>query len=273
MSFWLDPVNVRRLVCLLACIGIALSSLEWLIPTSKIKFTGFLCSGYHGATLAERLWRPFGIQFLFALRLACAVAFVASIALASHLPEAGLAVFAAGVLSLPLRFRSPIGVLFGMDGAEHLMTSTLLVMGATFLSKTNMALEAALVFIAAQGVLEYASAGWTKLRDWKGWATGLYLTQVFASSNYGHPRVAQFLQSNPTICGILSISVIAVEVAVPCSLVLPWPIAEVLLLIALTFHIVTAVTMGLNTFVWAFAATYPAILHCRDILLNFSSST
>jgi hypothetical protein len=32
--------------------------------------------------------------------------------------------------------------------------------------------------------------------------------------------------------------------------------------IGLLFHVLSAMTMGLNTFVWAFVATYPAILFC-----------
>jgi hypothetical protein len=39
-----------------------------------------------------------------------------------------------------------------------------------------------------------------------------------------------------------------------------------LLTAGLSFHLVAAVVMGLNTFVWAFSATYPAILHCRSWL-------
>jgi hypothetical protein len=67
---------------------------------------------------------------------------------------------------------------------------------------------------------------------------------------------------------LLSLGVIALELAVPLSLVLPAPFAEILLAGVLAFHLLAAVTMGLNTFVWAYVATYPAILHVRDLLVG-----
>ena len=268
MCSWFDPFYVRRIVCFIACIGIAVSSLEWLIPASKLKPGGLLAAGCFGATRAERLWRPNGLRLVFALRLACATAFPAFVLIAPYIREPGITVFAAGLLSLPLRFRDPVGVFSGMDGAEHLMTSTSLALGATYVLESTIVLEAALVFVATQALLEYASAGWTKLSDWRGWARGTYLRQVFLSSNYGHPRVAELVKAHPTLGGVLSIAMIAVEIAVPGALVLPAPMAEILLLAVLAFHIATAVIMGLNTFVWAFAATYPAILHCRHLLLS-----
>jgi hypothetical protein len=268
MPSWSDPVLARRVVCFLTCLGLALSSLEWLIPARQLSPTGLLSAGCFGATRAERLWRPNGLRLVFALRLACAAAFPASVLLAPAVPEAGLAVFAAGLLSLPLRLPNPVGVFSALDGAEHLMTSTSLVLGATFLLESTPALEAALVFVAVQALLEYASAGWTKLRAWQGWSSGLYLTQVFSSGNYGHPRVAALVKAHPLLGGTLSRAVIALEILVPCAPVLPAPLSEILLLAALTFHLATAGIMGLNTFVWAFPATYPAILHCRDRLFG-----
>lgn len=267
LCYWSDPSHVRFLVCFITCIGVSVSSLEWLVPASKLRPAGLLAAGCFGATRAERLWRPYGLRLVLALRFACAATFLASALLESYIPEAGNMVFAAGLLCLPLRFRAPVGVFSGMDGAEHLMTSTLLALGATYVLDSTIALESALIFVAARALLEYASAGWTKLVDWKGWASGSYLLQVFSSRHYGHPRVAELVKARPMLGGVLSIAVIAVEIAVPCALLLPAPMAEFLLLAAFAFHLATAVIMGLNIFVWAFLATYPAILHCRDLLL------
>ena len=33
----------------------------------------------------------------------------------------------------------------------------------------------------------------------------------------------------------------------------------------LLFHVASAVLMGLNTFLWAFGATYPAVFYCSVI--------
>jgi len=117
--------------------------------------------------------------------------------MARDTPETGILVFAAGLLSLPLRLQDPIGVFWGMDGAERLLISITLVLGATFVVGSTLTLEAALVFVAIQALLEYAGAGWTKLSDWRGWASGFYLRQAFASSNYGYPRLAATISASP----------------------------------------------------------------------------
>jgi hypothetical protein len=143
----------------------------------------------------------------------------------------------------------------------------LLALGPTFLLQSPLTLEVALGFVAVQVLIEYAGSGYSKATAWRTWVRGPSLLQVLASSNYGHPRAAAFVESHPVAGGVLASGVIALEIAAPVSLILPTPISESLLLGLLAFHLGAATLIGLNTFVWAFAATYPAILHCRNLLL------
>jgi hypothetical protein len=56
------------------------------------------------------------------------------------------------------------------------------------------------------------------------------------------------------------------EVIFPIVFVAPAPIVAVLLMVGLAFHLGCAVLMGLNSFVWAFPATYLCVLATREIL-------
>jgi hypothetical protein len=60
-------------------------------------------------------------------------------------------------------------------------------------------------------------------------------------------------------------SVIIVECAFPLVVIAPFPLMVVLLSLGMLFHLLCAVIMGLNSFLWAFVATYPALVfanHC-----------
>jgi hypothetical protein len=269
---WLDPTEVRRVVCFFACAGISLSSLEWLLPWWQLDRNGLLAPGLADAPRGfagrlRRLWRPTVVRLVIALRLLCGVWFCVSVLAAPH-HEAGAAALLAALLSLPLRVRDPVGVLTAMDGPEHLLTSTLLVLGTTYFLSSTLALQAALVSVAGQALLEYVGAGWTKLQHWRAWASGRHLQEIFASSSYGNRIVAAQLANHPAVGGLVSLGVIALELVVPFSLLLHAPFAEILLAAVLAFHVTAAATMGLNTFVWAYVATYPAILHLRDLIIG-----
>jgi hypothetical protein len=66
----------------------------------------------------------------------------------------------------------------------------------------------------------------------------------------------------------LTWSVVAPEPALGAGLVvfLPSPWAWLLLAWGASFHVATAVMMGLNSFVWAFIAIYPALIYMHTLL-------
>jgi hypothetical protein len=79
---------------------------------------------------------------------------------------------------------------------------------------------------------------------------------------YGAAPADAFLRRHPALLPWLSRSVVAAECLFPLALVTPLPVSLALLAGGLAFHLLAAVFMGLNTFLWSFAATYPAILYC-----------
>jgi hypothetical protein len=261
----------RQWVCVASCIGIAVSSLEWLVPSYKLERWHSLNPGLTAppGRLGPRgswRWQTATLRLLLVARLLVSVGFVGVEALGWSPAAARALLLLVGLSSLPLRCDEPIGVSTGMDGAERLLAVCVLVLGVTFLLDSRWTLQLALGFVAAQALLEYVSAGWTKAMDLDGWARGTHLARVIASSNYGHRGLAPWVLRNQRLVGKLSLVLITLEVAAPGVLLAPRPWAEMLVMALLAFHIGCAVVMGLSTFVWAFGATYPAMLYWRDLI-------
>ena len=257
-----EAAVARTLVCCLTCIGVVISSAEWLTPWRKLAPNGLFAKGVRSKSRIETRWRGAGLRGVLVLRCLLASVFITSVLFTHAHAGPKWVVFTLGVLSLPLRTER-LGLFDGMDGAEYLSTTICLSLGFTYFLRSHLALESALAFVAFQGLLEYGSAGWIKMRHWREWLFGPHLRQVFGSAHYGQRHLAQVLEARPWVGGCLSALIILLEALMPLTIVLPVTAAKVLLLSALGFHLACAGTMGLNTFVWAFPATYPAILYCR----------
>jgi hypothetical protein len=264
-----DALATARLLCCIAGLGACLSCAEWCHPWDKLARLAPLDTRPHARGGWRVFWHPHGTRALLLGRFVCALAAVIS-SLTGWLSPAwvGAPAMLAGTASLLLRADEPIGVQVALDGGEYLLMVCLLCVGAGLALGTSVALQAALVFVAFQALLEYASAGWIKLRAWRGWLDGTFLQRVVAASNYGHPALVAPLARHPRRAGLLSIAVIALELALPATPLLARPYAELVLAAALLFHVGTGAVMGLNSFVWGFGAAFPAILYCRDWLLS-----
>ncbi len=276
MAEWMAWTAARS-VCALASVGACLSCAEWLLPTHQLAPHGLYANRgllQFDEAQSRRLvtWRSSGVRVVLALRLTSAALFLACFACGAGGVLASSAVLGTALLGMVLRLDEPVGLYLGMDGAEGMLTTCLLSLGIAFAIGTPLALLLGVAFVALQAQLEYASAGWTKLYSLRGWASGNHLLRVVASSNYGHPWCAERARRYPLTTGALSLGVISFEIAMPGALLLPSPYAELLLGCALTFHVGSALVMGFNSFVWAFAATFPAMLCCRDLLARALTS-
>ena len=119
----------------------------------------------------------------------------------------------------------------------------------------------ALWFIASQGWLSYLVAGASKLRNPR-WRRGEAIPALLSTTMWGGRREAALLRAHPRAGLVICWMTILGESSVPLSLVVPLPLALAILACAAVFHISTAFGMGLNVFVWAFPATYPAMIYC-----------
>ena len=168
--------------------------------------------------------------------------------------------FTAGLLVLVLvsHYRNS----YGHDGADQ-MTNIILagLFFAGLAPESELVQQASLAFIGGQSILSYVTAGVYKAvaPDWR---SGSSLTLVMSTRSYGRPDLSALLDRNPPISRSLSILLIIFE----CSFFLvlfAGPYGSAFFSIGgVVFHFLNACVMGLNNFLWAFAASYPGVLFC-----------
>lgn len=126
--------------------------------------------------------------------------------------------------------------------------------------------ELALAYLAVQIVLSYFISGWVKLRN-ADWRSGAALSDVFAVSAYPVSEALRRLALRRRLMRSGSWGVIGFEVAFPAVLVLPG-VLPIALGVAALFHLANAALFGLNRFVWAWVATYPALFWFQGRILG-----
>jgi hypothetical protein len=148
---------------------------------------------------------------------------------------------------------------FASDGAEQMTTLVLLAgLLAAVPFADHRTVRIAVWFIAGQAVLAYTSAGLAKAFS-STWRSGAAVPIIMGSEAHGHPTAARVFAAVPLLGKAATWSVIAFECSFFLAVLGPWPLAVGLLAAGAAFHIGCAILMGLNSFVWAFAATYASV--------------
>jgi len=149
----------------------------------------------------------------------------------------------------------------GDDGSDQ-MSAVILVTAAICVGPQSspLLLKLGLWYLTAQCCLAYTAAGLAKLVSpiWRG---GQAVPAILSTQSYGLPAIARFLKSRRRLSLILTWVVIIAESAFLLVLVIPWPWNLVFLIWGVAFHLSTAMIMGLNSFLWTFLATYPAVIY------------
>ena len=185
------------------------------------------------------------------------------------LPLPWLTTFFLGIIlltTLLINFRSP----FGQDGSDQMSSVLFITLFLTELVPDKTVQQAGIWFIALQSCLSYFAAGVAKAKGkkWTSQGTAVYL--IFNTASYGSKPVAGFLRKYPPAGKWLTWSVIAAEVTFPLVLVCGFPLCWIFIIWGALFHIMNALVMGLNSFLWAFLATYPAILYCTATVSHWT---
>jgi hypothetical protein len=166
------------------------------------------------------------------------------------------------VIVLLFNFRSG----YGLDGGDQMTGNVLGALClAGLLPDDRLARGAALWFLGLQATLSYVTAGLYKIagRDWR---NGRGLLGVLSTRTYGSPRLSAYLARRPGQALAAAWSVIAFESLFPLAILAGPKGALVFLGIGVVFHLANAAVMGLNNFLWAFTATYPAVHYCAERL-------
>ncbi|MEU5975977.1 hypothetical protein [Streptomyces sp. NPDC047315] len=154
----------------------------------------------------------------------------------------------------------------GMDGSDHLSTvnfTTALL--DKFPGNTKGDRTAVLCSLALQSALAYSTSGLVKLTS-PTWRSGDAITGVLRTKTYGDRDLFSLVQGRPALAKAMAWSVIVAETAFPVVLVLPPRAARACFAAGVVFHLANGRYMGLNRFLWAFTATYPAVDFARGRL-------
>ncbi|MGP3947280.1 hypothetical protein [Streptomyces sp. 7N604] len=150
---------------------------------------------------------------------------------------------------------------YGTDGSDQL---SFLVQTASTVARIGerqpRIVDACLWYIALQSTMSYAISGYVKVVS-PTWRTGAALPGIMRTETYGDAQVFRLIQRYPRSSKILGHAVLAMECAFPAVFLAKGRAAAALLTATGAFHLVNARVMGLGRFVWAFVATYPAVLY------------
>jgi hypothetical protein len=154
-------------------------------------------------------------------------------------------------------------MLFGQDGSDQMLLvvlAGLLVTRAGQLWQLNALQLAGLTFIALQCTLSYLTAGIAKLFG-SSWRNGTALQGILRTRSYGTESVSMLLDTHPRLAKSMSYGVVLYELLFPIAFILPFTALIAFIAVGAAFHIMIAYVMGLNTFLWSFGATYPAVVY------------
>jgi hypothetical protein len=264
MSALIDPDRCLGLITAIAACSLLVHVLQTLWNRDLFRAEGLLgwellktqsrFVRYGASPLLDGLYRFPNVLAIVALQ---GVAAVMLLVFPGHpvIQPLSLSVIVAGLLLD--RVRNQPYTLVAAD------TMALLVFGALYLRElsptSDVVTRACLWFIALQSCLSYAANGLIKLAAPE-WRRGTMLARVAHHPLYESPVLARVLRASPRGAKWLDWSVIACESAFPLVLVVGSPACWVFLAWGLAFHVLIALGTGLNRFLLAWAATYPAIV-------------
>ena len=264
---WLrDPWECVGITTRLAGLSVAVSAAEWLAARRSFADEAILGwpvlrsqSRLRGdGPVARALGAAFSARGFAVMQTVRLLAGLALLGFATHDLLRPAALFLAFIAACLTNLRQ-FGV--GVIGGDRMR---LLVLGALTLRElapdSGPAARAVLWFIAGQCALAYAVSGalkWCQTPEWRnGSAVGLLLRQEFM----GDARVADWLTARPAVNRAMTWSVLALEAAFPLALLGgPW-LAAGFVAGALLMHLGIGQFMGLAPFLWAFLASYPAVI-------------
>jgi hypothetical protein len=264
-----DSSFYLRLSLLVAAVGACVTDLELLTLYKDVR-SGMLSFGsFENVRFGYKSRQPFlridmdrldypvtllaiGIQLISSLLIGLS-------ALQGEISLTGLGIFVA--CGLLLRVRGGLG----NNGADEMI---MLIMAAGLLARvfnTASCTSIVLVFLSAQLSLSYLTSGLVKVRVLH-WRDGTSMVNLMGTETFGSSSLHTVLRSSPLSAAFVSSVLVFGELFGSFAPWLPRPYAVSLLCCSLSFHLAAAVVMGLNTFVPAFVATYPAALYTSQIL-------
>jgi len=262
--------SAARITAVIVGIGILQGSLQLLVSLREFNASGLfdwnsrqILARSHGASRGWMVGHSGSVwlRIVVIARIVCSVALIAPFQ--SNLLYASYAVIIL-LSSLFLAYQ----IRYGKDGSNQISFIILAGLAFTFLLPTSSPFHAVgLYFIAAQALFSYFAAGISKISNAQ-WREGSALQSILNTATYGHSTAAALLRRRPWVGGFVGWTVIVVEIIFPVALVAPPGVLVALLFAGALLHLGTAVLIGLDTFFWAFTATFPAIIFAHGVLVG-----
>jgi hypothetical protein len=248
--------TVLRLTELLAALAVVQGTLELLARRAALADDGT----WRWSTLAPELrglgpvlaYRPF--LAVLALRLVAAALLLAGVR------GAVAPVLWVTSLLVNLRFRGTTNG--GSDMMLMVVLSALVV--AHLGAGSEVLVRAALLYVAAQGVMSYFIAGVAKLGS-PAWRDGTAVARLLATPHFGVPSALALALDAPGRRRLAAWGILAFECVVPLALLAPHAMLVYVVLAAL-FHVVNAWAFGLNRFLLVWSATWPAMMFASSLM-------
>lgn len=162
------------------------------------------------------------------------------------------------LMSLVLYYRI-MGII---NGANHKYNLIFISISLAILLRTEYSLHASLIFISICTLLCYFTAGIYKIFERK-WRNGEYLLEILNTTIFSSDYVKNKINTNPKYSNIskyASIVFITWEISSIIAIFSPQFFFIPYLLLGVIFHLTVAKLMGLNTFLWSYVASYPAVI-------------
>lgn len=262
----MDASEALRFVALITSVGGVLSALEVLCNWSELRLwfnqTWHLQEDGDTGVLAR------GRQFFYSEHYARGLIWTKLIGFLILLVSAAVS-RTSGIVALTLAIAIMLDMhrrVIAFDGGEQMTLLTCWALALALLVPTPNARNLALAFIATQVSLAYLTAGVAKLVS-PYWMGNAILGTLLNTMTYGHPLPSNFLRSHRRLDVVLSAAIGVGEVAFPVLLLSPSHVSLLsALTLGLTFHLACALFMGLNNFLFAFTAAYPAVYFAHSSL-------
>lgn len=153
----------------------------------------------------------------------------------------------------------------GVDGADDLLRvlTAALAIGWLF-ADSDVGAASAAIFIAAIVSLAYLTAGLSKAQSMMWWS-GVGLQAVVGTQYFGI-RGAHRLP--PFLFTVSSWGIVLWESFFPLALLGPFPLTLFMVTLAVTFHFICGIVMGLDGFLFVFTAAQPCVLFTAVLVSN-----
>lgn len=259
-----DSQTVLRLVCTLGALSVIRESVEYLSTERQFRADGMFSwdivsrrfAGLQGQSAAKWLLTPLfghrGMMVVIGVRVVAAAILAATTGRVPYRMLPILCLFLTGMY-LNVRMQKT-------SGADAISRITFGVLAIAELDSHEPVLrEVALWAIAIQSVTAYCANGWKKL-PFAAWRSGVALQLIARDELFDRSNLAEWLETHPAVCRLVTWNTLAVECLFPCALLLGSTGCCLFLLWGILFHTLNALVLRVSLFFWSFVATYPAIL-------------